>query len=77
MYVERINLICALAGISQSKLAYDLGISKQALNNYVNRKNKLSEIVRLGILNYFNLPPKIFTQNTVHLTLKGNKLTVL
>ena len=77
MYVERINLMCALSGISQSKLASELGISKQALSNYINKKNKLSEIVKLGILRYFNLPGKIFTQHTVHLVMKGNNLIVL
>jgi transcriptional regulator with XRE-family HTH domain len=77
MYVERINLMCALTGISQSKLASELGISKQALNNYINKKNQFSEIVRLGILNYFDLPPKVFEQHEIHLVLKKNKLIVL
>lgn len=77
MYVERINLLCALKGISQAKLANDLGISKQALNNYIKGKNTFNEIVRLGILKYFNLPEKVFTQHTIELSLKGNNLIVL
>ena len=76
MYVERINLLCTLAGISQSKLASELGISKQALNNYILKKNKFNDIVRLGILRYFDLPEKIFTQHTVYMTLKGSNITI-
>ena len=77
MYLERIDLLCALKGISQSKLASDLGISKQALNNYIKGKNAFNDVVRLGILKYFDLPEKIFTQHTIELTLKGNRLIVL
>lgn len=77
MYLERIDLLCALKGISQSKLASDLGISKQALNNYVKGKNAFNDIVRIGILKYFDLPEKIFTQHEIHFTLKGNRLIVL
>ena len=77
MYVERINLMCTLAGISQSKLASELGVSKQAISNYITRKNKLSEVIRLGILDYFDLPPKIFTQHVIHIILEGNRLTIL
>lgn len=69
--------MCALAGISQSKLASELGISKQCLNNYMKKKNIMSDIVRMGILNYFDLPPKILEQHQVNLVLKGNKLIVL
>lgn len=77
MYLERIDLLCALKGISQSKLASDLGISKQALNNYVKGKNAFNDVVRVGILKYFDLPEKIFTQHTIHFTLKGNSLIIL
>lgn len=77
MYVERIDLLCALKGISQSKLASDLGISKQALNNYIKGKNAFNDVVRLGILKYFDLPEKIFTQHEIHFALKGNRLIVL
>jgi transcriptional regulator with XRE-family HTH domain len=77
MYLERINLLCALKGISQSKLAFDLGISKQALNNYIKGKNAFNDVVKLGILRYFDLPEKIFTQHEINFVLKGNHLTVL
>lgn len=77
MYLERINLMCALKGISQSKLASDLGISKQALNNYIKGKNTFNDVVRLGILKYFDLPEKIFTQHEIYFTLKGNRLIIL
>jgi transcriptional regulator with XRE-family HTH domain len=77
MYVERINLICLLAGISQSRLAKELGISKQALNNYVTGKRKFSNVVRIGILKQFDLPSKVFEQHQLHLVLKGDKLIVL
>lgn len=43
MYLERIDLLCALKGISQSKLASDLGINKQALNNYIKFKIRKNE----------------------------------
>jgi len=77
MYIERINLLCALKGISQSKLASDLGISKQALNNYIKGKNAFNDVVRLGILKYFDMPEKIFTQHRIELSLKGNILTIV
>lgn len=77
MYIERIDLLCALKGISQAKLASDLGISKQALNNYIKGKNAFNDVVRLGILKYFDLPEKIFTQHTIELSLRGNNLIVL
>jgi len=77
MYIERINLLCALKGISQSKLASDLGISKQALNNYIKGKNAFNDVVRLGILKYFDMPEKIFTQHGIELSLKGNILTIV
>jgi transcriptional regulator with XRE-family HTH domain len=77
MYIERINLLCALKGISQAKLASDLSISKQALNNYIKGKNAFNDVVRLGILKYFDMPEKIFTQHKIELSLKGNILTVV
>ena len=77
MYLERIDLLCALKGISKSKLASDLGISKQSLNHYIKGRRQIDDIVRLGILKYFDLPEKIFTQHEIHLTLKGNRLIIL
>jgi transcriptional regulator with XRE-family HTH domain len=77
MYVERINLLCALKGISQAKLASELEISKQALNNYIKGKNAFNDVVRLGILKYFDMPEKIFTQHKIEISLKGNILTIL
>ena len=74
---KRSDLLCALKGISKSKLASDLGISKQGLNNYIQGRNAFNDVVRLGILKHFDLPEKIFTQHTIHLALKGNKLYVL
>lgn len=73
-YVERINILCALHGISQSKLASDLGISKQLLNNCMKGKSKFSDVVRLGLLRYFDIQENIFTDREVHLTVVGNKL---
>lgn len=52
-------------------------IIKQALNNYIKGRNAFNDVVRLGLLKYFDLPEKIFTQHEIHLTLKGNRLIVL
>ena len=77
MVIERINLMCALLNKSQAQIAKELGISRQTLNHVVHGTRKLDEITRKAILRHFDLPEKVFTQHTVHLTLKGNNLNCL
>lgn len=77
MVIERINLMCALLNKSQAQIAKELDISRQTLNHVVNGTRKLDDITRKAILNHFDLPEKVFTQHTVHLTLQGNNLNCL
>lgn len=77
MYVERINLLCALTGKKVSDISKDLGYSRNRIYNYLNGHREFDKIVQLAICNYFKVPEKVFTQHTLHLVLRKNKLEIL
>ena len=77
MEIDRINLLIVLSGKSQIEIAKQLGVSKGQLNNYLTGKRKINEIVKKGICEMLNVPEKVLTQHTVHMTLKNKKLMIL
>jgi len=77
-HIDRINLLSHLTGRGLNDLAKELGMSRQGLHKTLTKQTRAIDHIKLkGICEYFGVPEKIFYQNTVHLVLKGDKLSVL